>query len=142
MRHSRCNGCKRDARNIKACPLSARARRHAGAARRRVVLWTLRFGDEVRGERDYFAGIEQTSPHSKLLMLVDDLIDDRMKSWNKRMGSDPVEDTPLDVIAAKRKHRKGPAKAKAEVSPQSGSVISIMDALRKSLSKEKDARMR
>ena len=51
------------------------------------------------------------------------------------MVTDPVQDRLLDIIAAKKKGRKRPAKAKA--APKSeGNVVSIMDALKKSIAAE------
>ncbi|GES43869.1 non-homologous end joining protein Ku [Rhizobium dioscoreae] len=107
-----------------------------------IVLWTLRFGDEVRDERDYFEDIPAKSVDTKLLKLVGELIDERTKSWDPGMVSDPVQDKLLDIIAAKKKGRKRPARAKAEEAPAAGNVISIMDALRKGLSQEKGAKKR
>jgi len=45
------------------------------------VLWTLRYGDEVRDPHNYFGKIvgEKTDP--KLMTLVKTLIDERTKRW-------------------------------------------------------------
>ncbi len=107
-----------------------------------IVLWTLRFGDEVRDERNYFGNIGSEPVDGKLMKLVGELIDERTKPWDPAMVSDPVQEKLLDIIAAKKKGRKRPAKAKVEEAAAPSNVISIMDALRKSLSQEKGARNR
>lgn len=103
---------------------------------RGIVLWTLRYGDEVRDKDTYFGDIKNGKPDSKLLALVRTLIDERTKPWDAKMVDDPVQDRLLEIIAAKKKGKKRPvSKAKAE--PESSSnVINIMDALRKSIAKE------
>ncbi|MBN9053704.1 MAG: Ku protein [Rhizobiales bacterium] len=100
-----------------------------------IVLWTLRYGDEVRAQDDYFAGLEEAKPESRALSLVKTLIRERTKAWDPKMADDPVQDRLLDIIAAKKKGRKRPAKAKTPP-PTSGNVINIMDALRKSIKAE------
>ncbi len=52
------------------------------------------------------------------------------------MVSDPVQARLLEIISAKKKGRKRPAKAKAEEDHPSN-VVDIMDVLRKSISSEK-----
>ncbi|MBL8563275.1 MAG: Ku protein [Gemmobacter sp.] len=100
-----------------------------------IVVWTLRYGDEVRDEADYFAGIAAEKPEAALMKLIKQLIHDRKQPWSPEMVADPVQDRLLDIIAAKKKGRKRPAKAKA--APKSGgNVVSIMDALKKSLAAE------
>lgn len=100
-----------------------------------IVLWTLRYGDEVRSEEDYFAGLKQTKPDSKALALVKTLISERTQKWDPKMADDPVQDRLLDIIAAKKKGRKRPPKAKTPP-PTAGNVINIMDALRRSIKAE------
>lgn len=100
-----------------------------------IVLWTLRYGDEVRGEQDYFTGLKPAKPDSKALALVKTLISERTRKWDPKMADDPVQDGLLDIIAAKKKGRKRPAKAKTPP-PTAGNVVNIMDALRKSIKAE------
>lgn len=100
-----------------------------------IVLWTLHYGDEVREEQDYFSDLKQAKPDSKALALVRTLIEERIRAWSPEMADDPVQDRLLDIIAAKKKGRKRPAKPK-ETRPTAGNVINIMDALRKSIKAE------
>jgi len=100
-----------------------------------IVLWTLRYGDEVREEKEYFAGLKEAKPDAKALTLVKTLIKERTKPWDPKMADDPVQGRLLEIIAAKKKGRKRPAKAKTPP-PTAGNVINIMDALRKSIKAE------
>ncbi len=100
-----------------------------------IVLWTLRYGDEVRDKDDYFARIDQSKTEPDLMKLITKLIDDRTRPWSPDMASDPVQAKLLDIIAAKTKGRKKPARKEAPAKP-SGNVVNIMDALKKSLAAE------
>jgi len=101
-----------------------------------IVIWSLRYGDEVRDAAEYFDTIDAGKPAPKLMTLVRSLIKERTKPWNPDMVQDPVQDRLLKIIAAKKKGRKRPAPAKTP-EPASGNVISILDALKKSIASEK-----
>lgn len=101
---------------------------------RGIVLWTLRYGDEVRDQRAYFEDIKDSKPDAKLFGLIRTLIDERTKDWDATMMRDPVQEKLRDIIEAKKAERPLP-KAKAAPAP-SGNVVSIMDALRKSIAEE------
>jgi DNA end-binding protein Ku len=107
-----------------------------------IVLWTLRFGDEVRDPSEYFASIRDEKPDPELLRLIGDLIKSRKKAWSPEMVADPVQAKLLDIIAAKKKGaKKIKAKPSAEPEPPSN-VINIMDALRRSVAAAKKAKER
>jgi DNA end-binding protein Ku len=99
-----------------------------------IVLWSLRFGDEVRPEENYFEDIEPEADDD-LVPLVQKLIKQKMARWSPDMVSDPIQESLLKLIAEKKKQLK-PKKAtigkKAERAPASN-VVNIMDALRKSV---------
>ena len=99
-----------------------------------IVLWTLRFGDEVRDASEYFSAIRGAKPDAELMRLVGDLIKSRKKAWSPDMVADPVQAQLLDIIEAKKKgaKKRKPAKAAAEPEPPSN-VINIMDALKRSV---------
>lgn len=95
-----------------------------------MILWTLRYGDEVRDEADYFAGVDG-KPDPKMLKLVTDLIEKRRQPWSPKLVEDPVQEKLLDIIKAKQ---KGTAKKKAKPAPEKPSnVIDLTEALRRSL---------
>jgi DNA end-binding protein Ku len=102
-----------------------------------IVLWTLRFGDEVRQEKGYFEDIEDNSD-PELVPLVQTLIKQKTAHWSPKMVSDPIQEALLSIIAAKKKalkpSKKG--KAKAEDPPARGNVVDIMSALKQSLAAE------
>jgi DNA end-binding protein Ku len=101
-----------------------------------IVLWTLRYGDEVRDPEDYFGKISETKPDSKMMDLVSTLIDERTRQWDPAMTGDPVQARLLEIIASKKKGKKRPAKAKPKAEQPPSNVINIMDALRKSIGSE------
>ncbi|MFA1622115.1 Ku protein [Rhizobium mongolense] len=107
-----------------------------------IVLWTLRFGDEVRPEESYFEDIDEEADPD-LIPLVRQLIKQKTKKWSPAMVTDPIQESLLKIIAEKKKAmkpRKKAAKGKAEPEAPSSNVVNIMDALRKSV--EADLRAR
>ncbi len=100
-----------------------------------IVLWTLRYGDEVREEADYFKGLARERPEKAALPLIRKLIKKQTRHWDAKMVSDPVQENLLDIIKSKKKHRRPPApkKVSAAGDDKPSNVINIMDALRKSV---------
>lgn len=103
---------------------------------RGIVLWTLRYGDEVRDEADYFGRGGGGKVDPALMKLVTRLIEERTTAWDPAMVADPVQAKLIEIIAAKKKGRKRPARARAPAEAAPGNVINIMDALRKSIASE------
>ncbi|MGD0438783.1 MAG: Ku protein, partial [Bryobacteraceae bacterium] len=97
-----------------------------------IVLWTLRYGDEVRDAKAYFDEIGKESVDPKLMALVTKLIDERTQKWDASLAGDPVQERLKEIIAAKNKPRAAKAKAKPDT-PRPSNVVNIMDALRKSI---------
>lgn len=109
-----------------------------------IVVWTLRYGDEVREAEDYFSGIDDSRPSAKALTLVGKLIDERKRDWSPSMVEDPVQKRLKSIIAAKKRKQK-PARSRkedgaGELRDTPDNVVSIMDALRKSVEAEKKGR--
>jgi DNA end-binding protein Ku len=100
-----------------------------------IVLWTLRFGDEVRPEDAYFEDIdEQADPD--LFPLMQQLIKQKTARWSPDMVSDPIQESLVKLIEEKKKllmPKKKAAKGKAEEAAPASNVVNIMDALRKSV---------
>lgn len=97
-----------------------------------IILWTLRYGDEVRTPDKAFAVTEK--PEAKALTLMKSLIDKHTEDWSPEMMQDPVQDQLAALIKAKKKSRnKKPAVAQKAQPPTVGNVINIMDALKKSI---------
>ena len=98
------------------------------------MLWTLRYGDEVREPEAYFGDLKAGTINPRLKGLVTKLIDERTKAWDPQMVSDPVQDQLLQIIAAKKKGKRV-RKPKSAPEPASN-VVNIMDALRRSIASE------
>ncbi|MBL0375424.1 Ku protein [Rhizobium sp. KVB221] len=98
-----------------------------------IVLWTLRYGDEVRNADDYFAGLDNGAPEAGQLSLMNKYIKAHTRKWDSSLAEDPVQERLLEIIESRKKKQKGrPAKPKAE---PPGNVINIMDALKESLAR-------
>jgi DNA end-binding protein Ku len=98
---------------------------------RGIVLWTLRYGNEVRDPDLYFAGIKSEKVEPKIMALMTTLIEERSKPWDPAMVNDPVQERLLEIIASKKKGKRPPKMRPEPERP--GNVINIMDALRKSI---------
>ena len=99
-----------------------------------IVLWTLRYGDEVRHLEAAVDGSGGEKPDPKALALFTRLIEERTRPWSPEMVQDPVQAKLLEIIESKKKKQKTPRKSKADASAgDTTNVVSIMDALRKSV---------
>lgn len=104
-----------------------------------IVVWTLRYGDEVRDAEEYFSDIENSKPDPKALKLIETLIEERKTEWEPSLVQDPVQKR-LKALIASKKRKQGKATAKKTKDapvPTATNVVSIMDALRKSVEAEK-----
>jgi DNA end-binding protein Ku len=100
-----------------------------------IILWTLRFGDEVREEDEYWEQIDDKKVDTKMLSMVEKLIADRTTKWSETMVADPVQEKLLEIIKSKKTR-----KAKPRTAPEPdddvdrpSNVIDLMAALKKSL---------
>ncbi|MFO0846913.1 MAG: hypothetical protein U0797_31865, partial [Gemmataceae bacterium] len=107
---------------------------------RGIVLWTLRFGDEVRDAADYFAGLDEVEVEPAMVALVTELIRQRSRPWERAMVEDPVQENLLDLIAARRRQQKRAPRRKSGRDKGEGTVVDIVDALRRSLAGDKARR--
>jgi DNA end-binding protein Ku len=101
-----------------------------------IVLWTLRYGDEVRAADDYFAGLDKDKTDASQLTLMKKYIKSRTRKWDASLAEDPVQDRLLDLIESRKKKRK-PRAAKPKAEEMPSNVINIMDALKASLAKSR-----
>lgn len=106
-----------------------------------ITVWTLRYGDEVREAEDYFADIDDTKPDAKALRLVGKLIEERVADWSPEMVEDPVQKRLKSIIAAKKRKQTPSSRSRPKKGEEKkdtpDNVVSIMDALRKSVQAEK-----
>lgn len=97
-----------------------------------MVLWTLRYGDEVRDAKPYLRSIteKKTDPEQKKLLAM--LIDQYTQRWHPELAKDPVQEALLEMIATRQKHVKRTKKTK-DVAPERENVVDLMAALKRSL---------
>jgi len=103
---------------------------------RGIVLWTLRYGDEVRDEKAYFSDIEKAKPEAELLALARKFITAKSEEWSPAMVKDPVQEHLLKLIASK-KRRKGVRPSASRDDKRPANVVNLFDALKKSLQADK-----
>jgi DNA end-binding protein Ku len=99
-----------------------------------IVLWTLRYGDEVRDASEAFDRVAaDPKPDPELRRLVAQMIEERKKSWSPEMVQDPVQSRLLEIIEEKKKGVRRRSREKVEDEPAPSNVVSIVDALRRSI---------
>ena len=101
-----------------------------------IVVWTLRYGEEVRDAHSYFDDVAKEKPSSEHLAIMTKLIEERTAKWDPSMADDPVQDRLLDIIASRKKGRKA-KKQTEQKAERPSNVIDIMSALKKSLAAER-----
>lgn len=103
-----------------------------------IVVWTLRYGDEVRDAADYFGEIDTGKIADKTLKLMRKVIAKETAAWSPKFSHDQLQDRLRKLIRKHTAEAKVSAKAKTISKRQTANnVISITDALRASLAKEK-----
>lgn len=102
---------------------------------RGIVLWTLRFGDEVRDAPVQAEESQTTGLDAKAKAVIKTFIKERTQDWDPAMLVDPVQQRLQDIIAEKQQNAR-PAKKRKGDAPPTSNVIDIMDALRKSVAAE------
>jgi DNA end-binding protein Ku len=94
-----------------------------------IVLWTLRYCDEIRP-----AEPAPGKADAKMTRLVSRLIKARTREWSADLVSDPVQANLEKIIAGKKaKAKKAKPKPSEAPKPTGDNVVSIMDALKRSL---------
>jgi DNA end-binding protein Ku len=111
---------------------------------RGMMLWTLRYGDEVRApEPELVARVEGERPDAKALKLIAALIEKRTVPWSEDFVRDPVQARLAEIIAAKRRKGRPARRPKAAPEPEpADNVVSITEALKRSLAAEKGGKRR
>jgi DNA end-binding protein Ku len=92
-----------------------------------IVLWTLRYRDEIRPAEPVPGKVD-----AKVARLVSRLIKARTGEWSADLVSDPVQANLEKIIAGKKTKRVKPKLSEAP-KPTGDNVVSIMDALKRSL---------
>ncbi len=95
-----------------------------------LVATTLRYAYEVRDDADYFGDIEDAPVADEMLDLATHIISKKMAHFDPKRFEDRYQDALLELIKAKQHHQ--PVSA-AKPAQKSGNVVSLMDALRRSI---------
>jgi DNA end-binding protein Ku len=98
-----------------------------------LVATTLRYAYEVRDDADYFEDIDDVEVPEEMLDLATHIIGRKMARFDPKRFEDRYQEALLELIQAKQQHR--PVK-QAAAPPRPTNVVSLMDALRKSISAE------
>ncbi|MGB3338739.1 MAG: Ku protein [Devosia sp.] len=106
-----------------------------------IILWSLRYGGEVRDEDEYFKSVKAPKPDAKMLTMVGKLIEQRTTTWSEAMVKDPVQDRLLEIIKSKKspKRKAKPKQNEEERFEPQSNVIDLMAALKKSLEGKSEA---
>jgi len=94
---------------------------------------TLRFAHEVRASEDYFASIPEIALPPEMLKLAEHIIETKADDFDPSMLEDHYR-TALVEILRKKQGRLPPHVA--QVKPSAENVVSLMDALRRSIKAE------
>lgn len=99
---------------------------------RGLIVWTLRYRNQVRPAADYFEHAD-TAISDRGLALAHELIAEKTRAWGADLVADRVQDNLKKLIASKKKGRGRKAAEKPALPEGGAKVISIMDALRRSI---------
>ena len=98
-----------------------------------LLMMTLRAANEVRDHRAFFADIKEEPPDTEMLELAERLIEQKSGVFNPSEFGDRYRDAVIEMAEAKVRGQE-PVLAKA---PERGTVINLMDALKRSLEEAK-----
>jgi DNA end-binding protein Ku len=98
------------------------------------VATTLHYAYEVRDDADFFEDIDDVEVPGEMLDLATHIIERKLSHFDPKRFEDRYQDALLELIRAKQQHR--PVK-QAAAPPRPTNVVSLMDALRKSIAADK-----
>jgi DNA end-binding protein Ku len=103
-----------------------------------LMLYMLRYEDELRDPNSTLSGVKETSVDSDELALAKQLIDKSTSKFDLSAYKDDYEAAVKKLVEAKRKGKPLP---EPEPEPAKTKVVNIMDALRSSLAEGKPKRV-
>jgi DNA end-binding protein Ku len=98
-----------------------------------LVARTLRYAYEVRGDEEVFDRVGEVKVEPEMLNLATHIIDTKLADFDPARFEDRYQNALLEIIKAKAGHK--PIKKAPDAAPPSN-VVSLMDALRKSVAAE------
>jgi DNA end-binding protein Ku len=102
-----------------------------------MMAYTMRYAEELRNPASYFAEIKPVAVEQDQLSLAEELIKRKSGKFDPKKFKDEYEVALRAMVEAKVKHAPIPREEPAAAS--SGKVISLLDALRKSVQPEEAA---
>jgi len=106
---------------------------HEGNGQKGMMLYALRYAEELRDAGALFSEIKNGKIESDQLDLAKELIKRNTAKFNPEEYKDDYEAALRELIDAKMNHRELPP----ETAPKKGKVISLTEALRQSLGEKK-----
>ncbi len=106
----------------------------AGTEGRGMMGYTLRYQNELRSQREYFRDIKEVQIDEESLEMAEALIAKRSAKFDLGKFQDGYEVAVKELVEAKMKHLPIPRDEAPKAT--SGKVVSLMDALRKSLNEK------
>ena len=100
-----------------------------------LIATTLRYAYEVRKDEEYFGDIQDVPVDGEMLDLATHIIGRKMSHFDPKRFEDRYQNAVLELIKAKQHNQ--PVKA-AAAPAKPGNVVSLMDALRKSIAGDQD----
>ncbi len=102
-----------------------------------MLLTTLRYDKTVRQPDEIFDEIDEPKLEEKMIDMAARIIDKRDAKFDPSKFEDKYESALMELVRSKKAGRKAP-KARKTDGPRPSNVINLFDALKKSLSSEKD----
>lgn len=102
-----------------------------------MVVWTLRYGDEVRDSDPFFKDTGAVGIAGEAKNMMKKLVEARLGEWDPKLVHDPVEERLHEIIANRTRKTKRAKPKVSEEPARKDNVIDIMEALRRSLASEK-----
>lgn len=106
----------------------------ADPKQRGLMLYTLRYEDELRDSKKELSGVSEPAVSASELSLAKQLIEGNTSKFSLAEYKDDYEAAVKKLVDAKRKGKRLPEEKPEKVAPK---VVNIMDALRNSLAQEK-----
>ncbi len=97
-----------------------------------MMAYTMRYQEELRDPKEYFADVKKVEVNEESLGLAMDLIKRKAAKFDPSKFKDGYEVALKELVEAKVNHM--PVPKDEPVAPVRGKVVSLMDALRKSVS--------
>lgn len=97
---------------------------------------TLRYPYEVRGEVDYFEDIQPLSLPKDMIDVARHIVEVMKTDFDPSLLHDREREAIVGLLKAKQRDVPAPRERKAKTQPSQSNIVSLMDALKRSLAAE------